>query len=386
MQKQVRRIAILVDTSTGWGRRVIRGVANYALKQGGWQITVEERGINEPMALPAGWHGDGVIVRLNTLKLHKELSKLGIPAVNVSGIELRGVDLPRVTSDYNSIAELAVSHFMQRGFLHLAYCGLENLAYVERHRRAFENAAKDRGMSCHCYQPPTKAKSTSWQQRRGALVKWLEALPKPVGILTWASTRARNVLNACLEGGIMVPEQVAVLAGDDDELLCETTTPPLSAIVTPAEQIGHEAAKLLHRMMDGDPPSRGEVLLRADELNSRGSTDTLAIKDQAIAVAIRHIRENIQSPSLQVADIAALAGISRRALERRFHKLFGYGPAHEIQSTRCQLVRKLLRETDLSIADLAARSGYASQEYMIRAFKKDAGTTPLKYRKQVRGR
>ena len=184
----------------------------------------------------------------------------------------------------------------------------------------------------------------------------------------------------------MVPEQVAVLAGDDDELLCETTTPPLSAIVTPAEQIGHEAAKLLHRMMDGDPPSRGEVLLSADQLNARGSTDTLAIKDQAIAVAIRHIRENIQSPSLQVSDIAALAGISRRALERRFHKLFGYGPAHEIQSTRCQLVRKLLRETDLSIADLAARSGYASQEYMIRAFKKDAGTTPLKYRKQVRGR
>lgn len=386
MQRQARRIAILVDTSTGWGRRVIRGAANYALKQGGWQITVEERGINEPMALPADWHGDGVIVRVNTLKLHQALSDLGIPVVNVSGIELQGVDLPRVTSDYNSIAVLAVSHFLQRGFHHLAYYGLENLAYVERHRRAFENAAKDRAMSCHSYRPASKGKSNSWQHQRGALIKWIEGLPKPVGILTWDSTRARNVLNACLEAGIMVPEQVAVLAGDDDELLCETTTPPLSAIVTPAERIGHEAARMLHEMMDGTPPPRDDVLLRADELHTRGSTDTLAIKDQAVVMAVRHIRENIQSPSLQVADIAALAGISRRALERRFHKLFGYGPAHEIQSTRCQLVRKLLRETDLSIADLASRTGYASQEYMIRAFKKDAGTTPLKYRRRIRGR
>lgn len=386
MQRQVRRIAILVDTSTGWGRRVIRGAANYALKQGGWQITVEERGINEPMVLPAGWLGDGVIARVNSRKLNQALSDLGKPVVNVSGIELEGVDWAKVTSDYTSVAELAVSHFSKRGFHHLAYCGLENLSYVERHMRAFESAAKARGMNCDIHQPATKAKSTSWQHRRRALLKWLEALPKPVGILTWGATSARNILNACLEGGIMVPEQAAVLAGDDDDLLCETTTPPLSAIVTPAEQIGYEAARLLHGMMDGNPPPRSSVLLRADEIHARGSTDTLAIHDQAVVKAVRHIREHIQDASLQVSDLAALAGISRRALERRFHKVFGYGPAHEIHSTRCQLVRKLLRETDLSIADLASRAGFGSQEYMIRVFKKESGITPLKYRNRVRGR
>ena len=381
-----KRIAVLVDTSTGWGRRVVRGVANYALRQSGWQIKVEPRGINEQMFLPEGWVGDGVIARISSKKLHDELVAFGKPVVNVSGIELKGVNVPRVTSDYRASAKLAVGHFASRGFRHLAYCGPDKLSHVARHCAAFEKEAAEGGFSCEVFRRDKGLQSKSWQQTREALVHCLESLPKPVGVFTWGSERGRSVLNACLEAGIAVPEQVAVLGGDDDELLCDTCTPPLSAIVTPAEQAGYEAARILHVMMEGKPAPGEDVLLAADEVHTRQSTDILAIEDQDVSRVVSYIRENIQVSSLQVADLADLVSISRRALERRFNRALGYGPAHEIQATRNQLVKKLLRETDMSITDVAARAGYASHEYMIRAFKKETGKTPLKYRSWVRAR
>lgn len=365
---------------------MIRGVANYALKQPGWKISVEPRGIEEQMSLPEDWQGDGVIARIGSKTLHDELVASGKPVVNVSGIELKGVDFPIVTSDYQASAELAVGHFAGRGFRHLAYCGPDNIAHVARHCAAFEKETAEGGFSCEVFRRDKGLQNKSWQQTREALVHWLESLPKPVGVFTWGSERGRSVLNACLEAGIAVPEQVAVLGGDEDELLCDICTPPLSAIVTPAEQAGYEAARILHTMMEGEPAPDEDVLLAADEVHTRQSTDILAIEDQDVSGVVNYIRENIQDSSLQVADLADLVGLSRRALERRFNQALGYGPAHEIQATRNQLVKKLLRETDMSITDVAARAGYASHEYMIRAFKKETGKTPLKYRTWVRAR
>ncbi|MDG1357919.1 MAG: DNA-binding transcriptional regulator [Akkermansiaceae bacterium] len=381
-----KRIAVLVDTSTGWGRRVIRGVANYAFKQPGWQITIEPRGTAEQVSLPEGWQGDGVIARISSKRLYHELRVFGKPGVNVSGIELKGVDMPRVINDYRTSAKLAVGHFANRGFRHLAYCGPDKLSHVARHCAAFEKEAAEGGFSCEVFRRDKGLQNKSWQQTREALVHWLKRLPKPVGVFTWGSERGRSLLNACLEAGISVPEQVAVLGGDDDELLCDTCTPPLSAIVTPAEQAGYEAARILHALMEDKPAPGEDVLLAADEVYTRQSTDILAIEDQDVSRVVNYIRENIQDSSLQVADLADLVGLSRRALERRFNQALGYGPAHEVQTTRNQLVKKLLRETDMSITDVAARAGYASHEYMIRAFKKETGKTPLKYRRWVRAR
>ncbi|MGB2091899.1 MAG: substrate-binding domain-containing protein [Akkermansiaceae bacterium] len=384
--KEAKRIAVLVDTSTGWGRRMVRGIGNYALKQQGWQISVEPRGIGEQASLPEGWQGDGVIARVSNKKLNEELVAFGKPVVNVSGIELQGVDFPRVNFDYRAAAELAAEHFASRGFCHLAYCGPENLAYVTRHCQAFETAADERHLSCAVFASGSKRGKSSWRENREALTQWLKALPKPVGIFTWGSERGRNVLNACLEAGIAVPEEVAVLGGDDDELLCDICTPPLSAIVTPAQQAGYEAARILHGMMEGEPAPAEDVLLAADEIHTRQSTDTLAIEDPELSKVVRYIRENIHDASLQVGDLANLVGMSRRALERRFKEQLGHGPAHEIHTARTQLVRRLLRETDMSITNLASYVGYASHEYMIRAFKKETGKTPLKYRSWSRAR
>lgn len=375
------KVAILVDCSSGWGRRLIRGIANYGLKAGNWQLLVEEKSQNEPLHLPHDWQGDGIIARVSDQKLYKELIATGKPIINISGIRLKGVELPRVSTDYDAAAALAVQHFHERGFQHLAYCGQTHRAHEKRHCQAFLQAAEARALGCHVFNSKLPATRHTWDAKRAELLHWLEALPKPIGVFTWGTRRGRDLLNLCNEFNIPAPESIAVLAGDDDELLCEVCHPPMSAIITPAETIGHEAAHMLDTLMHGQSLKTESTLLPPTDVHTRLSTDTLAIADPALNNAIRFIRDNIRKP-IQVYDIANEAQLSRRALERRFANLIGHSPAKEISNARLALAKKLLRETRLSIADIAAKSGYSTPEYMIRVFQKDSGLSPLKYRAQ----
>ncbi|MGN6555942.1 MAG: hypothetical protein ACTHLW_19720, partial [Verrucomicrobiota bacterium] len=111
-----RRVAVLVDTSTSWGRRVHQGIHHYAQRHGRWQLFVEARGMEERLALPRGWQGDGVIARVSTPNMVRELSGLGIPVVNVSGIQFQGVEFPQVTNDLVMSAKIAADHLLDRGF------------------------------------------------------------------------------------------------------------------------------------------------------------------------------------------------------------------------------------------------------------------------------
>ena len=239
-------------------------------------------------------------------------------------------------------------------------------------------AAEARGLNCHIFDSRRLTTSHTWGAKRAELLHWLEALPKPIGILTWGTQYGRDLLNVCNEFNIPVPESVAVLAGDDDELLCEVCYPPMSGIITPAEEIGHEAARMLDTLMHGQPLKPDSKLFPPSDIDTRLSTDTLAIGDPALNNAIRFIRDNIRK-SIQVSDIADEVQLSRRALERRFASAIGHSPAREISNARLTLAKKLLRETRLSIADIAAKSGYSTPEYMVRVFQKDSGLSPVKF-------
>ena len=383
MDSPFPRILVLVDTSSGWGRRLIRGIANYSLTHGPWQLLVQDKAALAPLEIKASREVDGIIARVSDKRLYHEVLKSGQPAVNVSGIILEDVDLPRVTTDYDAIATLALRHFTERGFRNLAYCGLIDRPYGQRHCSAYVDAADHIGLSCNVFHASSQGGRPSWKSEQAQLLRWLNDLPKPVAIFTWGDSMGRDILNLCHEQGMSVPEQVAVLGGDDDELLCEVCHPPLSAIVTPSEQIGYEAARLLDAMLRGDSPPSTPTLLSPTEVVTRQSTDTLAISDPELGQAIRFIRDHVHRP-IQVTDVAEAAGISRRALERRFENLLGHSPAKEIQETRLRVAKRLLRETDMSVADVAAASGYGSNEYMIRVFQKATDHTPLKYRSWVR--
>ena len=202
---------MLVDTSTSWGRRIHTGIHNYEHKHGPWQLFVEARGLEEELRVPPGWECDGVIARVGNLGMARELQALHIPVVNVSGIELADVEFPRVNTDLRASARLAAAHFVDRGFRHFAYFSLMGLGYVATHQRAFEAATRARGDFASFAARPVTGAEPDWNLDLTRLGQWLKGLPKPVGVLTWNPSSAREVIYACQAAGVIVPEEAAVL-------------------------------------------------------------------------------------------------------------------------------------------------------------------------------
>ena len=203
--------------------------------------------------------------------------------------------------------------------------------------------------------------------------------------MTWTSDRGREVLHACRALGLLVPEQVAVMGGDEDSLLCETCNPPLSGVALTSERIGYEAAALFDRLLHGKRPPREPILIEPTRVVVRQSTDTLAINDPDLARAIAFIR---------VHAATAIRGQRRAPGRRCFAKLAGTplpGGARPQSSGRDPRVRldrtkQLLAETEMPVPQIAAASGFGSREYLAYAFKQATGLTPREFRHRVRGR
>ena len=374
------QVTVLVPAVSGWGRSIIKGVAAFANRHGPWHLHVEPEG--ERRLLPHGWQGDGVIARLSTPAVARAVLGLGVPVVNVSGIFLEGpaAKLPRVCNDRGASGSMAARHLIDRGFRNFGYVGLPTLAYVREHQEAFAAALDRAGFACHAHALGRGLEKTG---RPSRLIAWLEGLPKPAGILTWSNVQGRAVIDACRRAEILVPEDVAVLSGDDDQLLCESCFPQLSAIAVAAERIGEKAAELLQLLIERRPLPPTPILVPPIGIITRQSTDTLAVDNPDLVRAIGYIREHA-TRNIHVEDVLAAVPLSRRSLERIFQDSLGRSPAQEIRRVRIERAKQLLATTDLPIPKVATASGFGTGEYLATIFRQATGMTPLKYRGLVR--
>lgn len=377
-----KTIGILVDTSSSWGRRVIEGAAYYSRQHSHWRLFFEARGMEEKLRVPADWSGDGIIARVSSKEMAQELKELHIPTVNVSGVHVEEADFPKITTDMKAGATLALEHFMHRGFRSFAYFSLKGLSYIAPQRDAFVAAAAAKGLSCSVYELQRQfGAEPDWSTNHATILQWLGKLTLPVAILVWNASCARAVIFAAQSGGMMVPEEVAVLSGADDDLLCEYVQPPVSGIVVDARKIGYEAAATLHQLIQGRSRRKKELRIPPLGIEARQSTDTLAIRDTALVKALSFIRQNASSP-IQVNDVAEVSGLSRRVLERRFAETLGRSPAAEIRRCHIDRAKKLLQETRQPIPEVAEAAGFCSPEHFSTYFKTTVGKTPLQFRKE----
>ena len=386
LARRCLQIGLLVDTATDWGRRMIRGIGRYATERGGWDIWLEERCQHAPGRLPPGWRGDGVIARVADRAVARYLTDVPGVVVNVSAARIAGVDFPTVTADVGAAARLAVRHLLDQGFHHFGYFAPLGVSYVDIHYQSFKSCLDTAGLDCSLFTARRgRRTTTTWQQHQEELEQWLQGLPKPVAIVTWTSERGREVLYACRALGLLVPEQVAVMGGDEDSLLCETCNPPLSGVELTSERIGYEAAALLERMVHGEERPKEPILLEPTRVVVRQSTDTLALNDPDLARAVAFIRAHASTP-IKVSDILQEVPVSRSWLERRFQEILGRSPAEEIRRVRLERTKQLLADTDMPIPQIASAAGFNSREYLAHAFRQATGLTPREFRNRTQGR
>ncbi|WP_437222080.1 substrate-binding domain-containing protein [Planctomicrobium sp. SH661] len=372
-----RRVTLLIQTATDWSRQVLSGIARYADERLGWDCYLEPRGVDERMFLPRDWKADGVILRLTHPGLQAAIARKRIPAVNVSWLGEHSSTVPKVISDERGCGELAARFFLGKGFRSFASVGPRREGYSDLFEKSYQTLVE--GFEYQRFVPRPGGPTRD----RARLIKWLRGLSKPVALVVWDTNLGREVVLASLSASFQIPDQIAVLCLEAEPLVSSLCPVPLSYIDQDGDAVGYQAASVLESMMFGAPPPTEPILIPPIHVVERVSTDAVAVRDPLVARIMRYIRNRASSP-IAVADLEREFDMSRRQLEHRFLIELGHSPAAEIRRVRLILVKDLLRKTNLTLEEIAARSGFQDPSVLIRSFQREAGQTPGEFRKSPR--
>jgi LacI family transcriptional regulator len=382
------KVALLVETARGYGRALLRGVVRYARLHGPWGFYVTPGDFAQVLPQMQRWGGTGIIARIQTPRVARAILASGLPtvALDLSEDQLCPENplsrLSEVASDSRGAARLAAEHLVDRGFRHYAFVGIAGRIWSQRRQYSFCQCIRRAGFEPHVYVPPRRLRDRLWENEQGFLAEWLQRLPRPIGVMACNDDRGRAVLEACRAAGIRVPEEMAVIGVDNDELLCEVGDPPLSSVALNAEAGGYRVAALLDRMMRGRPRTPARLKVEPLRVVTRRSTDIVALDDPVVAAALHYIHDHAGQP-IDIGDVVDRLLVSRRALEIRFKTVTGRTLLSELRRIRLERARRLLLETDLSLSRVAAAAGYSSESYLAQVFHQELGQTPARYRRQA---
>jgi LacI family transcriptional regulator len=283
---------------------------------------------------------------------------------------------------------LAADHLLDRGFKNFAFVGYARTptnGWSEERQDAFIDRITNRGFSCavfhghHVFRGHHKS-THRWATMQRSLGVWLSKLPTPVGVMAANDSRGRHVLEACRAYHLKVPDDIAVIGVDNDELLCRLSTPPLSSIEQGARKLGYAAAVLLDEMMDGRKPRQRHFVIDPTGIVTRHSTDVLAIDDPKVRHAMAFIREHA-CDGIKVPHVVAAGSISRSGLETRFTSVLGCTIRTAIRRNQLEAARRLILETEMPLKQVAVETGFKSVQHMTSTFTEIVGQTPAKYRR-----
>lgn len=375
-------VALLIETSRAYGRNVLQGVVHFLKQHAPWSVYIQPHGLESPPPRwLKHWRGDGILARINDQAMARAVHQTGLPTVDLR-FAIPDLGLPTVGIDNRSVVQMAYQHLTDCGFRQVGFCGVPRVqsVWMDLRRDLFRQLAQADGRPCHIFENSCAADATTWEDEQAAIAAWVVALPKPIGVMACNDDRGQQVLDACRRVNVLVPEEVAVIGVDNDEILCNLASPSLSSVDINTVQVGYEAAALLDRLMAGDRSPDTPLLLPPRGVVPRGSTEVLAMDDRDLAAAIRFIREHA-CEGLRVKEVERKVGLSRRSLERRMETLLGRSPKEEITRIQLERARHLLAETDLPVGLIAEKCGYRPPKYFSQVFHAKVGISPAAYRK-----
>jgi len=382
------QVAVLLPTSVKVCRDMRRGVLQYVYRHGPWGLHIlEGREGEQKLVRMREWGCTGIIGRLYTPELAKAALAAHVPLVIMDPppkLLSPGQPLARnslVRSDTAAVGRMAADYFISRKFIHYAYVGeVHGLEWSATRGEAFAETVRQRGFDCHLYGTLLAAEQEDAGLERDRLRAWLKGLPKPVALLAAMDNRGRQVMDACAWAGLAVPDEVAVLGVDNDEDLCETTTPPMSSILLDAERASYEAAEQLDALMRRATRKRKVITYGPVHVVSRRSTETTQIADIVVVQALEFIALNACS-GIGVPDVVRHIRASRRLAEIRFRRELGHTILDEIQRVRLARVCTHLRETNLQIGEIVRACGFDSESHVSILFRRRFGCTMRDFRK-----
>lgn len=380
---EIPRVILFIESSREYGRQLLRGISRYATVNGPWSFIFETEWTDEHLAGTKKRAG-GIIAHIRNTRTAEIIRKLGIPAVVSAHTENIGSEFYQIKADSKAIGKMAAEHFLEKGFNNFAFCGMSNIWHSEERGQAFKKMISQDGARNTFYSFSLGAQKNSRSRKKevqNSLTEWLLSMKLPVGIFASNDDCAEQIVEACKEVQLRVPEEVAILGVDNDEFVCNFVQPPLSSIAINAEVAGYEAAALLDKLMFGRSIRKTVITVKPTHVVTRQSTDIMAIHDPEICKALHFIRRNANRP-IGVPKVVDAVLTSRRALERKFRQTLGRSVNDQIRKIRTEQIAKLLIDTNLTISEIAHKMGFHRIDHICRYFKREFKVTPREFREQ----
>ena len=380
--QKVPEIILLIETSREFGRGLLAGIARYSRIYGPLRFCryppyylypYDDRKIYRWIKQQ---RADGIIMRRS--KNTDQILALKIPII-ILDVNKEIEDHPNIVTDDQNIGRIAAEYFISRRFKEFAFCGFSNMLWSQKRCEGFCAALGKTGIIPYIYNLPRR----SWKSEIPVLIEWLKKLPQPVALMACNDDRGQEIIEACRAANLYIPEQVAVLGVDNDTLVCDLTEPTLSSIAINTEKAGFEAAQLITKLVFGEAASVNKILAEPTHVVTRRSTDITMVDDNDVAKALRFISEHSRD-RIQIEDVVEAVKISRRGLYKKFKRTIGRSVHDEITIVQIEHIKKMLRETNLSISHIASQLKYSGVEKLARFFRRETGITPIEYRKSIR--
>lgn len=331
-----------------YSRGVLLGISQYAREHGGWDVSFSwdfGPGLSKHQAF-INRPPQGILLLARHAETWEELRQLAIPTVNICNLLDSMVAAPLVCPDDVAVGKMAADYFLRRGFRSFAFAGMSQYRFSQQRWQGYANALATAGLACQVLSCRYHSGSPGYGQWDFAACHELfRQLPKPLALFACFDILAFQAAGEAQKLGYRVPDDIAILGVDNDEVFCGLANVPISSIRLPMAKIGCKAAEVLAKLMDGNPAPAQPVTVRPVEVITRRSSDTHVVSDPEVATVLRYIRDS-DARKINVTDLVKLTTLSRRALEMRFHKAMGRSPHEEIHRVQMERAAVLLARFD----------------------------------------
>lgn len=376
------KVILLIDSTSEFDRKLLRGMMKYSKENGPWLFyrapsDYHFKGSREEWIAKWAkeWKADAIIGRWDESKVDL-LANLDIPIV-LQNTRYRSEIYSNLTGDYLRTGQMAARYFRKKHYVSYAFFGIRNVIWSAEKGRGFKEEVLKENATYSQYE-----EVAGLEYDRQKLIDWLKSLPKGTGLFCCDDAHALIITESCTMAGINVPDEIAVLGVDDDDLICEISDPTISSIQLEVEHGGYETCKLLHRQILSNDRTPFNVFISPSEIRERNSTRSHNISDSHIRDIVKFIEQNYMN-DISMGEILKLVPLSRRSVETRFKKAIEMTIYQYLLQTRIERLSYLLRTTDRPYADLAYEVGFRDLANVSRTFRKFKGCTPLEYRKSM---
>lgn len=384
MARKPRRIALMLDLEWPFKRHseIFAGIQLYAEKQGWVSIIDEFAGETLRHKQSQSERYDGIVARANH-QLARLATKRGVPVVNVWPSSPARHLLPGVYPDSTAVGRLLAEHLLARGFRSFAtMTSLQNVDN-ELEVKEFSRLTQEAGFECtHVYVTQDPYRDVAhWRKTEQVLSRALDEWTPPIGVYVGQEVYGRLVVQLSHRRGWRIPDDVAIIAGKNQETLCEQPRPSLTSVEIGYDRIGYAAAELLERLMNGEQPPTEPIRLPPKGLVVRESTDFFAVDNTLVASALAFISANSHR-HIGPEDVARAIGAETRTLQNYFQKHLRRPIATEIRRVRIERAKRELAQGDRALAVIACEVGFGTIQRLYEVFRRELGMSPGEYRRQ----